>query len=25
VLMAAAPTPNLKPDFETAVMQALRD
>ena len=23
VLMAAAPTPNLKPDFETAVMQAL--
>jgi len=24
VLMAAAPTPNLKPDFETAVMQALR-
>jgi CubicO group peptidase (beta-lactamase class C family) len=24
VLMAAAPTPNLKPDFETAVMQSLR-
>jgi len=24
VLMAAAPAPNLKPDFETAVMQALR-
>jgi len=24
VMMAAAPTPNLKPDFETAVMQALR-
>jgi CubicO group peptidase (beta-lactamase class C family) len=24
VMMAAAPTPNLKPDFETAVMQSLR-